>query len=65
MDNQGTTGFDLAFDGLKIWGKVFWPIKDQNGHKAKSQKAPHRSFGRKNAGIFLFLQIYMYLWTKG
>ena len=23
MDNQGTTGFDLAFDGLKIWGKVF------------------------------------------
>ena len=54
MDNQGTTGFDLAFDGLKIWGKVICPIKDQNWHKAKSQKVPHRSFGRKMLVYFHF-----------
>ena len=40
MDNQGTTGFDLAFDGLKIWGKFFDQSKIKMGTKLKAKK-PH------------------------
>ena len=39
MDNQGTTGFDLAFDGWKYEERFFDQSKIKMGTKLKAKKS--------------------------